>query len=381
MSSYFVEIGRRFKMDENWPNLINQLMLLREKENDIHIRIFEGAKLDFSHKGLPSPWLYLLEIKTSQPQLSFNLDLIVNHPSQNIHSDLDFVRQKGLVFDLTPDDLYKLGFSLPPSILFPNQNILRINPNPIYFPFFPLRYPPPNFGDFIEILKKIMIYIGNTHLNLPQEQIEKFFDWYYLNPEQLSQQGEFFVRRRTINGIVIWDVFPQDFKSKIHFFPFFQIFFPENNEGNFDKIRIDSGCQIGQIYDDGGCDCRWQFIEALHNGFTLLHSPLQDGRGYGTAIKMKTEQLKHQGQDTIQAARNFFGEIHFDIRKYQLIAEFLKQQGVIQTTMFTDNREKIKALTDVGIKVSRNPTNSAKNCIYCATHIIAKHNTDQYFSD
>lgn len=95
MSSYFVEIGRRFKMDENWPNLINQLMLLREKENDIHIRIFEGAKLDFSHKGLPSPWLYLVEIKTSQPQLSFNLDLIVNHPSQNIHSDLDFVRQKG----------------------------------------------------------------------------------------------------------------------------------------------------------------------------------------------------------------------------------------------------------------------------------------------
>lgn len=381
MTPYFTEIGQRFKMDENWHNLISSLVLLRERENGIHIRVFEGARLDFSSKDLPSPWLYPIEIKSRQPQLSLNLDLIVNNPYENISSDINTVKQRGLTLDLTPDDVYKLGFSKPPSILFPNQNILRINPNPIYFPYFPLRYPPPNFNNFVETLRKIMKYIGNTHLDLPQEQIKKFFDWYYLNPEQLSKQGEFFIRRRSINKIIIWDIFPQDFKRKINFFPFIQAFFPKNREGDFSHIRIDSGCQIGQIYDDGGCDCRWQFIEALHNGFTLLHSPLQDGRGYGMATKMKTEQLKHQGQDTIQAAKNFFGGNHFDIRTYQLITEFLRQQGVTQTTMFTDNREKIKALEDAGIKVSRQSTNSEKNCDHCSKHILAKHETDQYYRD
>ena len=58
------------------------------------------------------------------------------------------------------------------------------------------------------------------------------------------------------------------------------------------------------------------------------------------ATKLATERLKHQGLDTVKAAKEFFGTDQFDIRNYELVAEFLFQLGIFETTIITDNKKK-----------------------------------------
>jgi GTP cyclohydrolase II len=60
------------------------------------------------------------------------------------------------------------------------------------------------------------------------------------------------------------------------------------------SVRLDSGCDIGQLYNDCGCDCREQLLTSLtgmhySQSGIIIHMPTQDGRGYGMAIKMETE--------------------------------------------------------------------------------------------
>ncbi|MEO6109825.1 MAG: hypothetical protein ABIP50_02350 [Candidatus Saccharimonadales bacterium] len=152
-------------------------------------------------------------------------------------------------------------------------------------------------------------------------------------------------------------------------------------------VRIDSGCDIGQIYDDRGCDCREQLHHALNdiqeigNG-AVIHIPSQDGRGFGAATKMETEGLKRGINvatnsdnlvplDTITAAKQILGP-DFDIRTYEGAGRILSMIGIKSIMLQTDNRQKAEGLIAGGIQVTRRPTHST-GTNGSQHHLAAKH--------
>lgn len=180
---------------------------------------------------------------------------------------------------------------------------------------------------------------------------------------------------------------------------YYEIFTPKPLDKMSSKdmyLRIDSGCDIGQIYDDKGCDCREQLhkslseLRGLGNG-AVVHIAAQDGRGYGTATKMETEGLKQgvevvtnkgkiEKQDTVTAARTILGE-RFDIRTFNGVGRILEMLGVSSVVLETDNRLKAEGLRSAGIQVKRQATgttggNGSK------LHVQAKHqHSEIYYGD
>lgn len=172
---------------------------------------------------------------------------------------------------------------------------------------------------------------------------------------------------------------------------YYEIFSPKKIEEVNDRdllVRIDSGCDIGQIYNDRGCDCREQLHSALHDmqvqgSGIVIHIPGQDGRGFGAAVKMETEGIKQgikvitnkdlaKPTDTVTAARSLLGE-NFDIRTYDGAGRLLKMLGVESIVLQTDNRQKLSSIAESGIRVSRKATltTGANGSLH---HVRAKHN-------
>lgn len=172
---------------------------------------------------------------------------------------------------------------------------------------------------------------------------------------------------------------------------YYEVFTPrpiEKMETKDVLIRVDSGCDIGQIFDDRGCDCR----EQLHTALTeiqragsgaVIHIPSQDGRGFGAATKMETEGLKRgievatnkgdlKAYDTITAAHMLLGE-QFDIRTYSGAGRILGMLGIDSVLLQTDNRLKAEGLAAGGISVVRKRTNTTA-ARGASEHIEAKHN-------
>ncbi|MES2971298.1 MAG: hypothetical protein V4702_03195 [Patescibacteria group bacterium] len=171
---------------------------------------------------------------------------------------------------------------------------------------------------------------------------------------------------------------------------YYEVFTPRRIEkmtGSDLLVRIDSGCDIGQIYDDHGCDCREQFHGALAEMQQLgrgvvIHIPAQDGRGYGTATKMETEGLKRgievatnhsnaKPVDTITAAQMVLGT-EFDIRTYRGAGRLLTMLGLRSIILQTDNRLKTAGVISEGIDVRRTPTNTS-GANGSMQHVEAKH--------
>lgn len=161
-------------------------------------------------------------------------------------------------------------------------------------------------------------------------------------------------------------------------------------------LRIDSGCVSGQIYNDASCDC----LDQLHNALSqlykdecfpgiIVHIPTHDGRGYGTAPKAETEIYKRGGKgrihetnplDTVAAAKLLYGvESCYDLRTFEGVGKLLLDKHISKVILLTDNVEKVNALKNCGIEVSRLKTDTNKAS--CINHINAKKNSDLYFSE
>jgi GTP cyclohydrolase II len=160
-------------------------------------------------------------------------------------------------------------------------------------------------------------------------------------------------------------------------------------------LRIDSGCNSGQIYNDQACDCLEQLYQGLANithsknrKSLLIHIPGHDGRGFGVAPKAETEIYKrggvgrvHQTEslDTIQAAVLLYQTTNYDIRSYDGCAKILKLNKIANVDLLTDNKNKVKALHEYGLTVNRKRTHTQKET--CIHHIRAKMRTNNYFQN
>ena len=118
-------------------------------------------------------------------------------------------------------------------------------------------------------------------------------------------------------------------------------------------VRIHSQCLTGDVFASMRCDCRQQLELALSMigdaGAGILIYEQQEGRGIGLMAKLQAYELQDKGFDTVEA--NVELGYDNDYRQYKLPAEILRQLGVQQVRLISNNPEKVAAVENAGIKV------------------------------
>ena len=138
-------------------------------------------------------------------------------------------------------------------------------------------------------------------------------------------------------------------------------------------VRVHSQCLTGDIFGSLRCDCGAQLDQAMQlieaAGHGILVYLRQEGRGIGLKNKLLAYQLQDDGLDTVEANE----QLGFkpDLREYGIGAQILRDLGVKQLRLLTNNPRKIIGLDGYGLKiVSREPIEipaNAKNKAYLET--------------
>lgn len=152
-------------------------------------------------------------------------------------------------------------------------------------------------------------------------------------------------------------------------------------KGNIDNgedilCRIHSECLTGDAFGSKRCDCGEQYSYAMkkieEEGRGIMVYMRQEGRGIGLVNKLRAYQLQDTGLDTVDA--NLVLGFKEDMREYYEAYQMLKNLGVKTIRLMTNNPEKIKHLTNYGLKINERLPIQIEASEYDAFYLETKKN-------
>ena len=121
-------------------------------------------------------------------------------------------------------------------------------------------------------------------------------------------------------------------------------------------VRVHSSCVTGDIFGSMRCECGEQLHKAMEMieevGKGVIVYMNQEGRGIGLMNKIKAYKLQEEGMDTVDA--NIHLGFNADERDYGVGAQILRDLGVRNIRLLTNNPVKRIGLEAYGLSIIEN---------------------------
>lgn len=140
-------------------------------------------------------------------------------------------------------------------------------------------------------------------------------------------------------------------------------------------VRVHSGCATGDIFHSLRCDCHAQLQKAIGRVIesrigAIIYLPHHEGRGIGLVAKIKAYAEQDRGLDTVDANLSIGAPV--DARDYTLAAKILKDLGLTEIRLLTNNPLKVEALQRLGIKIAEQIQHATSPSRYNARYLATK---------
>lgn len=139
-------------------------------------------------------------------------------------------------------------------------------------------------------------------------------------------------------------------EDETNWMPHIALISPKTDFSKPVNVRFHSECITGEVFHSRKCECGQQLDYAMSyindNGGIIIYLR-QEGRNIGIINKLRAYALQEKGLDTVQA--NLQLGLPADDRDFSVAIEILKDLGVKEVNLLTNNPDKMKYVEESGI--------------------------------